>query len=593
MKLHVTAGACAIALAVLFLGGCTAASEAPDGGAPDGSTDGGADGSADGSTDGGVRNVVVKTESMVPMRDGAKLNTRVYLPSEIPAGGLPAVFERTPYGFPSDEEGFDTTGAYFVSLGYAYLLQDVRGRFKSEGVFEPMKNEFADGFDATAWIVKQPWSSGKIGTWGGSYTGFTAVATAVDNPLVSVVIADDAAADFKFDFHNGVFSLHPLDWLYVLDHNDWMDPDGKAQMTNALDLATLDQTMLGHKGEFYQQLLAIEGRVSDTFWKDRTLDGRYGGLCAPLLSVLSFPTAWDDPVRIFDGARLDGCEKHRKNARLVVTSEGHCYHMSVFSGHRTPVNQLMIDYLDTYLKGADRGLDTAPQVVYHSPGEYSYRKGASWPLSDSTAGWFLHNDNPDPTYGWLSADKPGAEKPDVVALDPAVMDACTINEPYYPYFLYASEALDKDAYVDGAATVDLWISATSPDVDFFAYLLIYDGATMKYDYMLSAGMRARYRDGPEKAVLLTPNAPALLKIEFFPMTYLVPAGKSLMLVLYNADCVSSENALTGETLATQSIWGKASVRVLHDADHPSSVTLPLQEADPGRWMKDVVVLDCQ
>ena len=132
--------------------------------------------------------------------------TRIFLPEQIPAAGVPAILERTPYRFPEDAEKtefFNGQGEFFSGHGYAYVLQDCRGRFASQGIFEPY-HEQDDGYQTTEWIVAQPWSNGDIGTFGGSYSGYTALAAAAGNPYVRVVIADDAPASQRYGFHGGI-----------------------------------------------------------------------------------------------------------------------------------------------------------------------------------------------------------------------------------------------------------------------------------------------------------------------------------------------------------------------------------------------------
>ena len=106
---------------------------------------------------------------MVPMRDGVKLATDLYFPEGAPAH-LPVILSRTPY----NKEGARREGsaAYiFAGQGYVFAIQDVRGKFASEGEFTVSAADSNDGFDAMNWVVKQPWSNGKVGTFGCSYLG--------------------------------------------------------------------------------------------------------------------------------------------------------------------------------------------------------------------------------------------------------------------------------------------------------------------------------------------------------------------------------------------------------------------------------------
>ena len=110
------------------------------------------------------------------MRDGVLLSANVFLPSE--TARVPAILVRTPYN-----KGADITPNYqaFVEHGYAVVVQDVRGRYESEGAFLPLTQEPMDGDDTLNWIARQPWSDGKIGMIGGSYTGIVQWKAALRN----------------------------------------------------------------------------------------------------------------------------------------------------------------------------------------------------------------------------------------------------------------------------------------------------------------------------------------------------------------------------------------------------------------------------
>ena len=112
----------------------------------------------------------IATQHMVPMRDGVELATDVYLPEG--AGPFPAVLVRLPY----DKNGrycwMPFIARHFIGRGYAFLPQDVRGKFRSGGDPLAFVNEVPDGYDTIEWITSQPWSNGDVGMWGDSYYGF-------------------------------------------------------------------------------------------------------------------------------------------------------------------------------------------------------------------------------------------------------------------------------------------------------------------------------------------------------------------------------------------------------------------------------------
>ena len=119
--------------------------------------------------------VRVLRQLMVPMSDGIRLATDVYLPKT--RGTWPAILVRTPYGKASE----DRHGEFFASHGYAYVVQDVRGLFGSEGTFDPYVNDPADGLQTAQWIVRQPWFNARRGL--ALYCGATISVIARDNQV--------------------------------------------------------------------------------------------------------------------------------------------------------------------------------------------------------------------------------------------------------------------------------------------------------------------------------------------------------------------------------------------------------------------------
>jgi X-Pro dipeptidyl-peptidase (S15 family) len=117
----------------------------------------------------------------IPMRDGVVLRADVLFPSG--NGPFPVLVYRTPYG-EKNAQGEYTTFQHARERGYAVVVQDVRGRYGSGGVFVPYQNEGRDGYDTIEWAAKQPWSNGKVGTFGLSYPGAVQWLAAVEGPPI-------------------------------------------------------------------------------------------------------------------------------------------------------------------------------------------------------------------------------------------------------------------------------------------------------------------------------------------------------------------------------------------------------------------------
>jgi uncharacterized protein len=171
---------------------------------------------------------------MVPMRDGVRLATDLYLPATADnARKLPAILMRTPYNKSNDS----SLGRYFASHGYAVVFQDTRGRFHSEGIWHMLTDDGSDGFDTCAWIAKQPWSNGKVGTIGTSYVGGTQHALAMTRPgdLVTAIPVD-AMSDMGYASmrNGGAFELRFWNWIFSIT-----GPEGSRQSRDPGTAATL------------------------------------------------------------------------------------------------------------------------------------------------------------------------------------------------------------------------------------------------------------------------------------------------------------------------------------------------------------------
>jgi putative CocE/NonD family hydrolase len=161
-----------------------------------------------------------EVDVMVPMRDGVKLATDLYFPADYdaaaqPAAKLPVLLVRTPYGKGNGNSG---DGKYFAPRGYVVVVQDTRGRYRSEGVWRWLTDDLPDGFDCAEWIVKQPWSNGRIGMLGTSYVGGTQHAMALSgSPHLKTLIPVDAVSNMgRQSMRNaGAFEMRFWNWIIL------------------------------------------------------------------------------------------------------------------------------------------------------------------------------------------------------------------------------------------------------------------------------------------------------------------------------------------------------------------------------------------
>ena len=227
----------------------------------------------------------------VPMRDGVKLYADVYLPRR--EGRFPTLITRTPYGVQRD--GMHSTVIAFARRGYAVVVQDARGRFESEGAWDPFRNEANDGYDTVEWAARQPWSSGKVGMHGGSYLGHVQWQAASMAPphLVTIfpVLASTSIYHNTF-YHGGAFKLAlAYGWGVVRMPNRIMNPQYWHMESYAPDemkyeniiwklpLSTIDLESSGQKVGFFRDW--IRHSSYDAYWRAISDEERFSKVRVP------------------------------------------------------------------------------------------------------------------------------------------------------------------------------------------------------------------------------------------------------------------------------------------------------------------------
>lgn len=195
----------------------------------------------------GTHQVTVERSVMVPMRDGVKLATDVYRPSDL-SGALPTILIRTPYNKGANPNG-DASALFFAAHGYAVAVQDVRGKFASEGQYHVYEGDKTDWTDAFNWIAAQPWSTGRIGTYGCSYLGEGQIIAAQQrNPHHIAAIAQAAGGnigrvgrrrEFWGSVEGGAFAMSiNFGWMPV-----YASLDKGARPLPKVDLASFFRTL--------------------------------------------------------------------------------------------------------------------------------------------------------------------------------------------------------------------------------------------------------------------------------------------------------------------------------------------------------------
>jgi putative CocE/NonD family hydrolase len=407
---------------------------------------------------------------MVTARDGVKLATDVYLPGRngTRAGGrFAAIVERTPYNKSSVAAGLVE---YYVSRGYAVVLQDVRGRYGSEGRWRPIRDDGPDGADLLKWIGGQEWSSGKIGTMGTSYGGATQHALAIAQaPHLAAMVPVDAMSNCgRYGVrHNGAFELRWFNWIYTLGNATgtraaatglMQSPDGHAAALRAASTpaaaAALEE--MGKQVLEYVRVLPLRPGTTplkfapdyeawlveamrhgdeDSYWTDMgssVVDHIAEYADVPIYHVTGWYDSWGTQVANLNYVQLSKAKKSPE--RLIIGPWTHGGQAQSYSGiaefgpeAAIDLNELRLRWYDRWLKGVENGVEReAPVRIFvmgagepHKTPEGRlfvgghWRDEREWPLARAVDTPYYLQGN-----GTLSRNKPGASQATTYRFDP-------------------------------------------------------------------------------------------------------------------------------------------------------------------------------
>ena len=404
-----------------------------------------------------AENYPVKVERGVPvkMRDGVILRGDIFRPAA--EGKFPVLLQRTPYRR-AVTWGYDVDFAQRAAAhGYVVFLQDVRGRYTSDGEWYPFLHESEDGYDTIEWIAAQPYSDGRVGMFGGSYVGATQMLAAIAHPPHLVGICPIVTAS---DYHNG--------WTYQGGaFEQWFDQSwttGLAQDTledqlertprgqedvNALPLtaypifdrkpAGLIHDSTATVAPYYLDWLAHPSY--DDYWKRWSIEEHYADIRVAALHV----AAWYDiflggSLRNYIGLKAQAAtEEARKRQRLLVAIGGHAGDGRKIGevdfgpeAEKFDEGEVTLEWYDFLFKGAQNEFATGKAVKIFVMGTNQWREEEDWPLVRAKATkYFLHSQGRANTArgnGSLSTLTPGEEAPDKFVYDPA-KPAPTVGGP--------------------------------------------------------------------------------------------------------------------------------------------------------------------
>jgi hypothetical protein len=547
----------------------------------------------------------------IPMRDGVVLRADVRLPSG--KGPFPVLVYRTPYGEKNAQREY-TTFQHAVERGYAVVVQDVRGRYGSDGVFAPYQNEGRDGYDTIEWAAKQPWSNGKVGTFGLSYPGAVQWLAAVENPphLAAMVPAMTFSSHRNFFYAGGTFDLSWIEWIW-----DNIAPDIRVKQ-NAPGPRTYDEAEAAWKksGLDMESVLPLNGLEplrgiapyyyewlrhlpDDSWWNWADLRGKYGRTQAAVLNL----SGWYDDHYGPEGAttNFQGLVEARagrpNNVALLIGPWVHGVKSTgtAKAGDRPFPETAKIDYdgtvldwMDHYLRGIDNGVDKRPAVRYYVMGADVWRGSQAWPPPSSPTSFYLGAASPGKP-GSLSEARPSEGGFSAFVSDPAhpVTDDYAEISGGHDYrslaergdlVTFDTQPLAADTEVTGPVDARLFVSCDCRDLDLWVrlYDVAPDGAVWNE---MSPGIdvqRASYRDMEKGRRLLNPGQIYAIDVKGPVTSNVFKKGHRIRIQVSGAFFpFFSRNLQSGESENVAAQPKKATIRIYRDRDHASQVVLPI------------------
>ncbi len=567
--------------------------------------------------------MVTLGRQFITMADGTRLAAIVSLPADASgkaiAGSFPAILVQTPYNAAFSGATADpVNGAavpYMAQHGYAQVMVDVRGTGESGGQFSLFGSAEQDDYSPTVdWVSRQPWCDGRVGLFGASYLGITALLTAAQqHPAVrsvfAVVPAADPYRDLAFMGGEPNDEFVPLVLLLItgfglIDPNILNDP------------AQGVQTILQHLENAiatFQVPLLLKAQLGDPAV---VYDGGFWQTRAPLdhASTIRVPTFIVGGLHdVFQRGEplLYEAIKHQTTAKLLI---GPWTHAQSGTGVGLPMDgvpvfdHIELQWFDQYVKGLDTGAARLPNVTQYVYGHNHYVTASDWPHPLAQAQrLYLHGDNS------LSATDPGqGEVPVSVVQDP-LQGVCAQSTSQWmagylgllplPCFSYDNDAetleakydtapMSQDYYINGPILADLWISTTAQDADLIVRVDDVDPAGRAF--AVSAGLqgasaraidstRSRSLDRqpiqpwhPYTQAAMQPVGSGRLvevQVEVFTTSALIQAGHRLRIAVGASSAPPSIPPLPD---LLQTLIGVLSVH--SDAAHPSSAVLPVVPA---------------
>jgi uncharacterized protein len=554
----------------------------------------------------------------IPLRDGVKLQATLYRPLE-QKSPLPCVLSMTPY----IAQNYHDRGMYFAAHDIVFASADVRGRGNSEGEFRPFIQEAQDGHDAVEWLAKQPYCNGKVSMWGGSYGGYDQWATVREKPahLASIVPVAAVQPGLDFPMLNNIFYPYDMRWLTYTSGRATQDKlfgDEKMWTTLFRDMHeqhapfnTLD-TRLGNPSPIFQEWIAQP--MQGPYWDAMNVSPQqFAALDLPILTITGHYDA-DQPgaMSFYRQHMQHGSAAARGKHYLIIGPWDH-------AGTRTPkaeygglklgaaslldMNALHTEWYKWTLSDGPRPTFLKQRVAWYlmGPDEWRYADSLEAITAEQRA-YYLNSAggraNDVFASGQLEADaKTKRSGSDRYVYDPLDVSAAegdagdtdaaqltaqgALLRRNGKQLVYHTAPLTADTEIAGFFRFSAWLRIDQPDTDFSVdiYAIGPDGGSV---YLAGDVLRARYRESLREAKLVKPGS--VERYDFQRFTFVareLKRGSRLRLVIGPVNNFNMQkNYNSGGVVAQESAKDarKVTVELLHDAQHPSALYVPIAAA---------------
>lgn len=544
-----------------------------------------------------VYQVIQELDVKVSMRDGIRLSTNIYRPDA--PGKFPVLLMRSPYGNggPDDKEGH-----YYARRGYVVVIQDTRGRYGSEGIFDAMQSEAPDGYDTQQWAGEQSWCNGKIGTIGGSYLGFTQWMPApLGSPYLKTMFPTKTFSDFyKEAYVGGAFRiLRWSPWSYEMTR-PWNVESSLVQDVSDSAYRVIpfieQDKILGWKIPFLRDWLSHpqndlywkRSRVGDNYAEIRTSVYHLGGWFdsfqqGTLNNFMRMTRADIDPETRAKQKLLMGPWIHATESRLTGD-------LDFGEDADFDTRELKLRWYDNQLKGIENGIMQEPPVRIFVMGENAWRYENEWPLARAVyKEYYLHSSgvaNSLAGDGSIDIVVPENEHPDTFVYDPEdpvitpgrdePVDQREV-EARQDVLVYSTGILKKSIEVTGPVNVVLYASSSAINKDFTAKLVdVYpDGKAIR---LCEGIIRASFRNPDATPSAIQPNKVYKYNISLWSTSNLFKKGHQIRVEISSSNFPRFDRNLnTGIFPAIDSTFEKATQTIYHSMEYPSCIVLPVIE----------------